>query len=355
MNLWGKRSALIAVLAGSAATGIGALTRAHLVTRRDRAHHLHAGSGDPASLAEPNDTIHRILVGRDGAELHVVERGPLGAPVTLLLLHGVGLAAELWNGQLSDLGGRYRVLAMDLRAHGSSRPGRDGCTLDAIGDDIAEVIERLRLRNVIIVGHSMGGMALLRACSNRRIPKSVVGLVLTGSAACAAGKGFSGAVGVRLAKTALGGRPSLIARLRWTPSGDMGYLFFRGGFGANPSPVWVELCERLGREISRLSYGHFMSDILEYDERGALGSLGLPLLVLAGSQDALTPEESSEEIIRLVPHAELRVAHGAGHMLMLERRQWWNEAVVAFAERTTAQLLPAVDHGHVSPGAVVAP
>ena len=291
-----KRNTLLGVLAGSAATGVAALTAAHLVARSDRTHHAGAATGDPTSLAEPPDTVHRVIVTSDGGEIHVLERGPIrsdgagAGTATIVLLHGVTLGAELWNGQLADLGERYRVIALDWRGHGTSRAGSRGFTLAALAEDLADVIERLELTDVVIVGHSMGGMALMHALRRGRLAPVLRGIVFTGSAASIDGHDPRRRFVINAGRRLVGKRPNLIEKLGWLPPGDLGYLLTRGTFGAAPSPVWIELCERLARAMAPGSYGAFMTEILRHDERSTLAGVDVPTLVLVGSRDEAIQE-----------------------------------------------------------------
>src|SRR6185437_15988526 len=82
--------------------------------------------------------------------------GPVGAP-TLVLLHGVTLDADTnWSGCVPALARHFRVLALDLRGHGSGLPARVPYRLDDCADDVAAAVRVLRVGPVIPVGYSMG-------------------------------------------------------------------------------------------------------------------------------------------------------------------------------------------------------
>jgi pimeloyl-ACP methyl ester carboxylesterase len=70
---------------------------------------------------------------------------------------------------------RYRVVAVDLAGHGESGTGRESWTMPAFGGDVAAVVERLGLDDVVLVGHSMGGDVIVEAA--RRLGPIVTGLV----------------------------------------------------------------------------------------------------------------------------------------------------------------------------------
>ena len=98
-----------------------------------------------------------------------------GEGITILLLHGVGLRAEAWNGQISALVQNNSVLAPDMPGHGESPPLQDEATIASYTNRIVEALERTTSDPLIAVGHSMGAMIALDLAS--RCPKRVLGLV----------------------------------------------------------------------------------------------------------------------------------------------------------------------------------
>lgn len=94
----------------------------------------------------------------DGVRYVVDDRG-VGAPV--LLVHGWGTSRLVWEGQVRALVGRYRVVTLDWRGCGDSDAPAHGNTIAQIADDLAHVIEQLRLPPVVAVGSSLGGNAVL--------------------------------------------------------------------------------------------------------------------------------------------------------------------------------------------------
>ena len=94
----------------------------------------------------------------DGGTIHVVNAGT-GPPI--VLSHGVTLSVRTWVRQLETLPAQgFHVVAFDHRGHGSSTLGESGFSVDNLGDDIRSVVERLDLRDAVLVGHSMGGIAV---------------------------------------------------------------------------------------------------------------------------------------------------------------------------------------------------
>jgi len=93
----------------------------------------------------------------------------------LVFVHGWCCDKRYWSYQVPYFAGRHKVVAIDLAGHGASGLGRKRWTMKAFGADVAAVIEMLKLNQVILIGHSMGGYAIIEAA--RLEPDRVIGLV----------------------------------------------------------------------------------------------------------------------------------------------------------------------------------
>ena len=94
---------------------------------------------------------------------------------TLLFIHGAFINKEYWDSQLSYFTPNYRVVAIDLAGHANSTHNRNDWTIQKYGEDINELIEKLSLKNVIIIGHSIGADIMLEAAHNNN--PSIIGTV----------------------------------------------------------------------------------------------------------------------------------------------------------------------------------
>ena len=93
---------------------------------------------------------------RDGTQLFYKDWGQ--GPTTILFSHGWPLTADDWDAQMLFFGQQgYRVIAHDRRGHGRSSQTWTGNNMDTYADDLAQFIEFLNLKGIIIVGHSTGG------------------------------------------------------------------------------------------------------------------------------------------------------------------------------------------------------
>jgi pimeloyl-ACP methyl ester carboxylesterase len=110
----------------------------------------------------------------DGVSIAYEERG--AGQTALVFVHGWSCDRSYWSGQLEPFSRQYKVVAVDLAGHGESGLGpRKDWSMAAFGADVAAVVEKLDLQQVVLIGHSMGSDVAVEAA--RRLPKRVAGLV----------------------------------------------------------------------------------------------------------------------------------------------------------------------------------
>ncbi len=282
----------------------------------------------------------------DGVDLHVEETG--AGPVTVVFCHGWALSLASWHYQRKDLGDVARLVFYDHRAHGRSTKGDPKRhTIDQLGTDLAAVIDAVAPSGpVVLVGHSMGGMTIMALADQRPelFGPRVVGVVLIGTSA---GRLLDIGAALSTRATALltnqllprlqsiaTRRAALVERGRRMGS-DVSFLLNRfTGFGPNASPAQVEFVERMIAATPIEVISSFSGTFPVHDKFEALRHMGsVPVLVLAGAQDRLTPLSHAREIAERTPGAELIPFAGAGHMVMFERAPLVNLHLRAFLRR----------------------
>jgi non-heme chloroperoxidase len=112
---------------------------------------------------------------KDGTKIFYKDWGT-GQPI--VFSHGWPLNADAWDSQMLFLGNQgYRVIAHDRRSHGRSTQTWDHNDMDTFADDLAELIDKLDLKDVILVGHSTGGGEVARYIGRHggsRVAKAVL-------------------------------------------------------------------------------------------------------------------------------------------------------------------------------------
>ncbi|MEU4740582.1 alpha/beta hydrolase [Actinosynnema sp. NPDC023658] len=267
------------------------------------------------------------FVTSDGTALHVVDTGPPDAGVTTVLLHGWTLDHTSWDAVASALPGR--VLRYDHRGHGRSAPAPVGtATIERCADDLAELLaDRVPTGRIVLVGHSMGGMTVMALAEQHpSLLDRVAGVVLVATSSGELAGSTLGLPGP-LGRAFVAGEKALnrrIARLRRAE------LLKRPGpalpglrwmlFGKRPSWRDVTATAAMVGRCHPVSMVGFRGSLDEHDRRKALAVLAdVPTVVLAGAEDRLTPLRHARVLADELPHAELVIHLGAGHMLPLER------------------------------------
>ncbi|MDH4218323.1 MAG: alpha/beta hydrolase [Candidatus Aminicenantes bacterium] len=97
----------------------------------------------------------------DGVPIHYKLYGK--GDVSLVFVHDWCTNMSYWDEQIPSFGVNYTVVTLDLAGHGKSGQDRTTWTMEAFGQDIAAVVEQLDLNNVVLIGHGMGGLAIMEA------------------------------------------------------------------------------------------------------------------------------------------------------------------------------------------------
>jgi len=95
--------------------------------------------------------------------------------VTIVLIHCWTCNHAFWNSQIEYFSNKYRVVWLDLAGHGASTSIRQQYTMEAFGEDVAAVVNRVGADRVVLVGHSMGGPVAMEAA--RLLGDKVIGIV----------------------------------------------------------------------------------------------------------------------------------------------------------------------------------
>jgi sigma-B regulation protein RsbQ len=95
--------------------------------------------------------------------------------ITLVFVHGAFIDKDYWLAQIDYFNTNYKVVTIDLAGHGRSGKNRDDWSIQALGEDIVTIINELKLSNIILIGHSLGGDVILEVAN--KVPNLVIGFV----------------------------------------------------------------------------------------------------------------------------------------------------------------------------------
>jgi pimeloyl-ACP methyl ester carboxylesterase len=352
MARWRRLTKAGGLAVGVAAAGAGAVIAAEKIAVGRLRLRPDPAAGEP--LGQLRGRALTVLAD-DGVALHAEISGPDDAPVTIIFSHGYTLNQDIWHYQRQALAGAARLVFWDQRGHGRSgreRAARDHVSIDQLGADLAAVLAATVPGDspVVLVGHSMGGMTIMALAG--RCPElfgtKIVGAVLISTAA----SGIDPAAWlpgplrpvIRQTTPALlrgvsHGRPAAVIERSRQAAGDIAFLSTRFIAFGDPgiSPTIVDFLERIIRATPVEVVADFYLALIEHDQRAALDVLGrVPTVVLTGDRDRLVSSRLTREVAAGIPGADLIVVPGAGHLLILERPEAANEAIMSVLGRALA-------------------
>ncbi|MCM2294625.1 alpha/beta hydrolase [Allorhizobium sp. BGMRC 0089] len=266
---------------------------------------------------------------KDKTKIFYKDWGPKDAQ-PIVFSHGWPLSADAWDNQMlffSQQG--YRVVAHDRRGHGRSDQPFTGNTMDQYADDLAEVIEALDLKNMVMIGHSTGGGEVAHYIGrhgNRRVAKAV----LVGAVPPIMLKSASNPEGVPMEvfddirKGTAENRSQFFKDLT-TPF----YGFNRDGVKDNPGlrdSFWL-----MGMQGGIKGHYDCIHEFSEVDYTEDLKKIEVPTLIIHGDDDQIVPvKASAEKSAKIVKHATLKLYPGGAHGLAQIEADKFNKDVLDF-------------------------
>jgi pimeloyl-ACP methyl ester carboxylesterase len=215
---------------------------------------------------------------------------------------------------------KHRVVALDLAGYGQSGRGRKDWTMAAFGQDVVSVVEALGLKRVVLIGHSLGGPAVLEAA--RRMPGRVAGLVLVDTLVDFEHR-FS-AEEIENFEKALS---ALQADYRATLTTYVSQLLFSP---STPEPVKARVLETMLSVPQEITVA--VAPLSMYNPLPALREIKAPICAISSDLFPTNVEGNR----RYVPGYEVAIMKGVGHYLMLEQPEAFNE-LLAWALRELAR------------------
>ena len=282
----------------------------------------------------------------DGVVVHTeVDEGP-SDDFTLVFVHGYGLNLDCWHFQRGHFRGRLRQVFYDQRSHGrSGRSEAELCRIPQLADDLYQVLQEVAGdAPVIMIGHSMGGMTIMRLAQTRPelFGSQILGVALFSTSAGelldhSPIRGIPGRTFHRVAEPVMAGLnriPELVAQGRRAGS-DLGYVVTRRlAFGPEVPTSYVDFASEMLAQIPLEVVADYYPAFAELDEFRALEILStVPTVVVGGENDVITPIEHTARIIDLLPKAEAIRVENCGHLGMIEKHEIFNDALDRLIDR----------------------
>ncbi|MDX6364318.1 MAG: non-heme chloroperoxidase [Streptomyces sp.] len=271
----------------------------------------------------------------DGARLHYVDYGPADGPV-IVFVNSSYLGTEMWEYQMPPLAGEgHRCVGFDRRGHGRSDDVWGGFDLDSLADDLNGLLEHLDLRDVVLVGHSMGTAEIVRCLSRHGLGRVTRAVLIAGMVPGAVRSAdHPGGVDPELIRTG----NEIFRRDRPAFFEDGARAFFGLGLPGNDlSPAYVRaMIDRCHGATARA--GAALGDVvLGLNVAPELAALDLPVLVVHGTHDTSAPLElTGRRAAELLPDSTLKVYENGGHGLFATHARQLTDDLREFARESRA-------------------
>jgi 3-oxoadipate enol-lactonase len=240
----------------------------------------------------------------------------------VVLLHGFPFNRSLWRGQVESLSASRRVVAPDLRGHGETSLTEGPATMEEMAEDVAALLDELKVERAVVGGLSMGGyvaLAFLRAHPSR------VGALVLADTRAQADTDDARRTREETAQRALSAGmepiadamlPKLLAPATREQRPDLAARVREMILGTRPEGAAAAL---RGMALRR-------------DQTDLLETINVPTLILVGSEDAITPPSDSEAMRAKIAGARLLKIEGAGHVSNVERPGEFDRALAEFLD-----------------------
>lgn len=229
--------------------------------------------------------------------------------IPVLFLHGYPFDRTMWRAQVESLQMTYRVIAIDIRGYGKSTvdDARPGMSLFA--DDLIALMDALQIREAVICGLSMGGFIALNAL--QRFPERFTTAILCDTQ-CIADSAQTKAK-----------RQETIAQIEQDGKDKFCETFLNSVFHPESLKSKKDIVEKLREVVFANSQKTIISGLNALAERedvcASLGDIKIPVLIICGRADGVTPLSESEFMQRNINGSVLQVLEMAGHVSNLEQ------------------------------------
>lgn len=291
----------------------------------------------------PERGDHQMIVSPTGSTLYIEVHGPQDAPA-VILTHGWGLDSTIWYYLRRHLSQRFRVIVWDLPGLGRSRAASGRAVdLSHFALDLKALLNLTGGKPAVLVGHSIGGMTIQTLVRDHpeMLAGQVAGIVLVNTTYTNPLKTMI------LSPLALALRWPLLEPLfrltiwlqplAWLSAwqsylSGSAHLANRIGFASQVTRSQLEQTTLLATRNPPGVLARGNLAMFRWEADGALQTITVPTLILAGDSDLVTKCEASKTLARATPGGRLEVIADANHMGFLERPEIYNEEIARFCE-----------------------
>lgn len=249
---------------------------------------------------------------RDGVRIVYDVRGR--GDTTLVFVHCWSCDRSFWRNQVDVFADRYRVVTLDLAGHGESGKDRKNWTVLGLAEDVRAVADKLKLKRMILIGHSMGGPVSLEAA--RLLRGRVIGVIAVDTLHNAEQQFPVQAV------------QAIAGKLKADFTGTMG-SFMGSMFAKTSDPAVREWVEKKANAANPAVAVALMLDFPNVDLKKLFAGAGVPIRGINAKPPSAPP--TNLEANRKYADYDAVLMDNGGHFLQLERPKEFNEHLAKFA------------------------
>ena len=249
-----------------------------------------------------------VATSADGVKIAFNQQGK-GEPA-IIFIHGWANPKEIWDDQIAHFSQKYRAIAIDLYGLGESRSNRSDWTMAAFGGDVVSVINKLKIKKVVVVGFSMGASVAIEAA--KQLPEKVIGVVLIDD----------------LQDPDIKYPPEVVAfmdSLMMDLVNDMTSekLLTYGFYKHNPEAHYKRLLEIYPDTVSQAGWNESLNGYFKWineDLEGSLKELKVPVIAINSDLEPTNIEAWR----KYIPSFEAKIMTDVGHLIFWENPEEFN-------------------------------
>lgn len=248
-----------------------------------------------------------IAISSDGVKISFDMLGE-GEPA-LVLIHGWSNNRSIWDAQVSHFSERYKVVTIDLPGFGESGNNRSNWTMASFGEDVATVIKKINLEQVVLVGFSMGGPVVVEAANI--VPDRVTGVVLVDN---------MHDVEMTYPPLVISYIDSVFMDLITNPTNEK--LVGSGFYKKNPEASFERVLSML-KDASRIGWRETLNDYLRWHNEDMTTSLQKCQVPVTAINSDMEPT-NVEAFKKLVSSYQAKIVPDVGHVIMWDAPEEFN-------------------------------
>ena len=249
-----------------------------------------------------------VSIGRGRINYWIGRDGLRGERESVLFIHGAGGGQYTWSYQKAFFEKRFNPVIIELPGHGASE-GEGEEEIGRYAEHVYAFLKALGLSKVFLVGHSMGG-AITQTLALKHA-EVIKGIILVGT-------------GARLKVL-----PLLLNGIKTNFEETVRKINELCFYQETPPWLMEQSIAGLMRCRPEVLYGDYLA-CDRFDIMNEVEKIDLPALILCGQEDGMTPVKYSQFLLQRIKGSRLEILPGAGHMVMMEAAEPFNEKIGAF-------------------------